>query len=138
MSQNTENPVKKCEVVVSAASDVEVEQNNSSNTLKSVRKKFRNFTIGRKSEEKVKSDSNGGLKEMGQEQVGDETIGKSKLTLKKLFRKSSFKKFISNIQHFTIKTVSGLRLLHSFISESRKNREPSIVRRKKRLLDSLE
>lgn len=131
MSQDVESTVKKCEVVVDATNDVQNNQNNSTNTLKSVRKKFRNFTLRRRKAENLKSDSIDDQNEMNQDKNSDESFDKSKITLKKIFRKSSFKKFITNIQHFTNFTVSGLQL----IQEKRKT-ELSIVRKKK--LDSLE
>lgn len=107
MSQNVENVVKKCEVVVEAAREVQVDQNNTSNTLKSVRKKISNFTIRRRAvEENAKSDSIDDQKDMNPEKKSDESFGKSKITLKKIFRKKSFKKIISNIQQFTNFTVS--------------------------------
>lgn len=114
MSQTSENIVKKCEVVVDATNNVQIDQNNSSNTLKSVRKKIRNFTIRRKAHENFRSDSIGDQKmDMNQDKSSDESLSKSKITLKKIFRKSSFKKFI--ISHFTNFTVSGLSLtfIHS-------------------------
>lgn len=115
MSQTTENIVKKCEVVVDATNNVQIDKNSSSNTLKSVRKKIRSFTIRRKAHENFRSDSIGDQKDMNQDKSSDESLGKSKITFKKIFRKSSFKKFISNFQHFTNFTVSGLSLafIHS-------------------------
>lgn len=117
--------VKKCEVVVEEAENVQFDHNNSTNTLKSVRKKIRNFTLRRRPEEKAKSDSSDDQKDMNHEKSGGETFGKSKLTLKKIFRKSSFKKFINNIQQFTNFTVSGLGLfcIHSFISGPRRRKK---------------
>lgn len=101
MSQ-PDDGVAKCKVVVD---DVQNTQNNSTNTLKSVKKKIRDFTTRKKaSENQQKSDSNEEQSDMNQE----DTLGKSKITLKKIFRKSSFKKIISNIQHFTNFTVSRL------------------------------
>lgn len=107
MSQNSENVVIKCEVIVEEAGNNQKDENNSTNTLKSVRKKIRNFTIRRKPDEKSKSDSINDQNEMNQEKSSEEPSGKSKITLRKIFRKSSFKKLISNIQHFTNFTVSG-------------------------------
>ena len=118
MSQTSENTVKKCEVIVDASEDVQNDENNTSNTLKSVRKKIRNFTIRRKAQENLRSESSDDQKDMNNDKssdTGEESLGKSKITLKKIFRKSSFKKFISNIQHFTNFTVSGLKASHSFI-----------------------
>lgn len=121
MSLNVENMVNSCEVVVDATNDVQANQNNSSNTLKSVRKKIRNFTIRRrKAEENFKSDDQN---EMSREKISDESVGKSKITLKKIFRKSSFRKFINNIQNFTNFTVSQLGActsLDSFIIRRRR------------------
>lgn len=117
--------VKKCEVVVEEAENVQFDHNNSTSTLKSVRKKIRNFTLRRKAEEKAKSDSSDDQKDANHEKSGGETFGKSKITLKKIFRKSSFKKFINNIQQFTNFTVSGLGLfcIHSFISGARRRKK---------------
>jgi hypothetical protein len=124
MSQNSENVVIKCEVIVEEAGNNQKDENNSTNTLKSVRKKIRNFTIRRKPDEKSKSDSINDQNEMNQEKSSDEPSGKSKITLRKIFRKSSFKKLISNIQHFTNFTVSGLGLFaFSFISAEREKRK---------------
>lgn len=100
---SAESAVKLTEVVVK-----ESDGRNSSNTLKSVRKKIvRNFTIRRRGDENLKGELIG--KEMDVERNGDEPLGKSKITLKKIFRKSSFKKIFSNIQNFTNFTVSGLK-----------------------------
>lgn len=121
MSQNAEEMVKSCEVVVEAANDVQNNQNNSTNTLKSVRKKLKNFTLRRRVNENSKSDSIDDQNEVIREKGGDESLGKSKITLKKIFRKSSFKKIISNIQQFTNFTVSGTRTA-SFIHVAEKNR----------------
>lgn len=121
MSQNAEEMVKSCEVVVEAANDVQSNQNNSTNTLKSVRKKLKNFTLRRRVNENSKSDSIDDQNEAIREKGGDESLGKSKITLKKIFRKSSFKKIISNIQQFTNFTVSGTRTA-SFIHVAEKNR----------------
>lgn len=115
MSQTSDNIVKKCEVVVEACEGLDNNQNNTSNTLKSVRKKIRNFTIRRKAQENFQSESSEDQKDMNQDKSSEESSGKSKITLKKIFRKSSFKKFISNIQHFTNFTVSGLKALQLFI-----------------------
>jgi hypothetical protein len=123
MSQNSENIVIKCEVVVEEAGNNQKGENNSTNTLKSVRKKIRNFTIRRKPDEKSKSDSINDQNEMNQEKSSDEPSGKSKITLRKIFRKSSFKKLISNIQHFTNFTVSGLSFEFSFISAEREKKK---------------
>lgn len=98
--------MKTCEVVVEGAKDVPIDQSNSSNTLKSVRRKIRNFTIRRKADENAKSDSIDDQKDVNPEKHGEESFGKSKITLKKIFRKKSFKKIISNIQQFTNFTVS--------------------------------
>lgn len=119
MSQNAEEMVKSCEVVVEAANDVQNNQNNSTNTLKSVRKKLKNFTLRRRVNENSKSDSIDDQNEAIREKGGDESLGKSKITLKKIFRKSSFKKIISNIQQFTNFTVSGTRTA-SFIHVAEK------------------
>lgn len=126
MSQNGDEMVKSCEVVVDATNNVQSNQNNSSNTLKSVRKKLKNFTMRRKVNENLKSDSIDDQNDTIREKSADESVGKSKITLKKIFRKSSFKKIISNIQQFTNFTVSGLQCftLHSFRNEL------SIVRRR--------
>ncbi|CRK96087.1 CLUMA_CG009523, isoform A [Clunio marinus] len=105
MSTNTENIVKKCEVVVDSTNNVQENHSKSSNTLKSVRKKIRNFTIRRKADEKLKSDDQND----NREKISDETLGKSKITLKKIFRKSSFKKFINNIQNFTNFTTNNAK-----------------------------
>lgn len=121
MDQSTENTVKKCEIVVDA-------QNNTTNTLKSVRKKILStISISRRKANENFDDQ----KEMNQDKSGDESFGKSKITIKKIFRKSSFRKFISNI-NFTNFTVS------SFIREKERERgregekktEVSIVRKK--------
>lgn len=125
MSQNGDEMVKSCEVVVDATNDVQINQNNSSNTLKSVRKKLKNFTMRRKVNENLKSDSIDDQNDTIREKSADESLGKSKITLKKIFRKSSFKKIISNIQQFTNFTVSGL---NCFTFHSYRN-ELSIVRR---------
>lgn len=127
MSEADKTTAKKCEIVVEPTEDVQKNQNNTTNTLKSVRKKIRKvISKTRKSNENFKSDSIDDQKEMNQDKSGDESYGKSKITIKKIFRKSSFKKFISNIQHFTnYKTVS------LFIHE--KNSEVSIVKRKKNI-----
>lgn len=149
MSQNGEEMVKKCEVVVDATNNVQNIQNSSSNTLKNVRKKIRNFTIRRKADENlIKSDSIDDQKDMNRDKSSDESLGKSKITLKKIFRKSSFRKFINNIQNFTNFTVSvQLTVLcepqHSFIirgerEKKKEKTELSIVRRRGIMLDSLE
>lgn len=102
---SAESAVKLTEVVVKE-SDGRV-ANNSTNTLKSVRKKIvRNFTIRRRGDENSKGELIEEQKEMDVERNGDESLGKSKITLKKIFRKSSFKKIFSNIQNFTNFTVS--------------------------------
>lgn len=108
---NTEKMVEKCEVVVDATNNVQTNQNDSLNTLKSVRKKIRSFR--RKFNETDSSDQ----KDMNCEKSSDESLGKSKITLRKIFRKSSFKKFI---QHFTNFTVSDLQLQNSFIIRTKK------------------
>ena len=101
----TENTVKKCEIVVDSAKDA---QSNTTNTLKSVRKKILSTISRRKANENFDDQ-----KEMNQDKSGDESFGKSKITIKKIFRKSSFKKF-TNFINFTNFTVS------SFISERRR------------------
>lgn len=133
MSQNAENVVQKCEVVVEEVKNVENEKNYSTNTLKSVRKKIRNFTIRRKAHENLSSDLIDDQKEADQDKNSDESFGKSKITLKKIFRKSSFKKFISNIQHFTNFTVSrsNLAFIHKLTNES--SRSGVVEKRRKKL-----
>lgn len=115
-------------------SDARELQNNSTNTLKSVRKKIRNFTIRRRGNENSKGELIEEQKEMNVERNGDESLGKSKITLKKIFRKSSFKKIFSNIQNFTNFTVSGLKgpALHSF--KIRQKKKKRVVYRKKKTL----
>lgn len=105
--------VQKCEINVEKAKDVENEENYSANTLKSVRKRIRNFTIRRRGQENLRSDLIDDQKDADQDKSSDESFGKSKITLKKIFRKSSFKKFISH--HFTNFTVSrsNLAFIHS-------------------------
>lgn len=105
-------------------SDARELQNNSTNTLKSVRKKIRNFTIRRRGNENSKGELIEEQKEMNVERNGDESLGKSKITLKKIFRKSSFKKIFNNIQNFTNFTVSGLKgpALHSFKIRQKKKK----------------
>lgn len=134
MSQNSENVVIKFEVVVEEAGNDQKDENNTTNTLKSVRKRIRNFTIRRKPDEKSKSDSINDQNEMNQEKCSDESSGKSKITLKKIFRKSSFKKFITNIQHFTNFTVSGLGLC-IFIHKRREKKKKlrAVYRKKKKI-----
>lgn len=122
MSEIKEGEVSRCEVVVGASSEGETNQKDPTNTLKSVRKKIRNFTIKRskKSEnENSKSETIADPKETNSE----ESLSKSKLTLKKLFRKPSFKKIFNNIQNFTNFTVSGLRPLRSFTIRAEKGEE---------------
>lgn len=105
-------------------SDAREVENNSTNTLKSVRKKIRNFTISRKRGDENSSKLIEEQKEMNVERNGDESLGKSKITLKKIFRKSSFKKIFSNIQNFTNFTVSGLKgsALHSYKIRQKKKK----------------
>lgn len=131
MSQKKESDVKKCEVVVDAASEHRKEQNYSTNTLKSVRNRIRNLTK-KAANENSKSDSFGDQKEMNQDRSSDESLGKSKITLKKIFRKSSFKKIIQNFTNFT---VSGLRLSAFIHNKERwkEKKKKKVVYRKTRL-----
>lgn len=123
----SEETVKKCEVVIDEVNNVQNNSSNSSNTLKSVRKKIRSLTLRRKADENLsKSDSIDDQKDMNRDRNIDESLGKSKITLKKIFRKSSFKKIISNISN-TIFTVSREDYLHSW----KKSTELSIVREEK-------
>jgi hypothetical protein len=109
----TENTAEKCEIVVEASDNVQNNQEKTTNTLKSVRKRIQSFaTIRRK--ENVNRDSIDDQKEVNQDKSSDESFGKSKITIKKIFRKSSFKKFISNIQQFTFTVSLG------FIHEKKK------------------
>lgn len=123
MSQNQESVVKKCEVVFEEKEKIQNDQNNSSNTLKNVRKKIRSLTIRRKADENLKSDSIDDQKEMNQDRSSEESLGKSKITLKKIFRNSSFKKILNNIQNFTNFTVSGLKLYISFIENTEEKKK---------------
>lgn len=109
-------------------SDAREVQNNSTNTLKSVRKKIRNFTTLRR-----RGDENSKGELIEDEKMNlernDESLGKSKITLKKIFRKSSFKKIFSNIQSFTNFTVSGLKgpALHSSKIRQKKKKKSSCL-----------